>query len=101
MSGKYGVGIRDIYAALRNNLVPHRWDEDLLPFLQMVQAETAQLGCSIQLCKPRDKASFYSVVCRYSIPHVKTRVPLYLTGKPCSQCRKGFKCDQITKLCVS
>ncbi|KJH40349.1 SCP-like protein [Dictyocaulus viviparus] len=76
-------------------------DSSLEALNTMVQAETAQLGCSIQLCKPRDKASFYSVVCRYSRPHVKTRVTLYLTGKPCSKCRKGFKCDQITKLCVS
>ncbi|KJH42249.1 hypothetical protein DICVIV_11759, partial [Dictyocaulus viviparus] len=81
-------------------VAPHYSDESILPFLQMAQAETVQVGCSVQLCEPPNTTSYYSVACYYDIPHVEARVPLYTVGEPCNQCRQGFKCDDATKLCI-
>ncbi|KJH40188.1 SCP-like protein [Dictyocaulus viviparus] len=93
--------MKDIFAAVGDQLLPKRWGEDILPFLQMVEEETTQIGCSVKLCGSHNSPDIYSVVCRYGGPNVRANIPIYKTGAPCSGCKRGFTCDNRTKLCVS
>ncbi|CAJ0602108.1 unnamed protein product [Cylicocyclus nassatus] len=64
-------------------------------YAQIAWADTKEIGCAIANC-----SSAYTVICLYS---PKGNIPdqvLYKTGKTCSACPSGTKCDSGLGLCV-
>ncbi|KJH42914.1 SCP-like protein [Dictyocaulus viviparus] len=74
------------------NLTPSEDNSPMIPFLQMANGETAELGCSYNLCESTDddSSSFFLLVCKYGKPYIETGKAIYTEGKACNSC--GGKC---------
>lgn len=89
---KLTAALVDSYAA--------QTDPDAERFAQLAFAETELVGCGFKHFKATAAAPAPTaiLVCNYH-PGLKTGVPVYKKGEPCSSCGDGYKCNEM-KLCA-